>query len=515
MKKSMRKNLIQVVFIITFSVSAVIFLIYVPTFFTAKKISKLSQTYTQNFFKSEQEAQNKQQSGQQLLAQINKFTKKIQLIAQIAQILPIGKNQQKNWYQLVEHAKNIQIAANWLLTEQKNIIFLLQNSHEIRATGGFIGSYARLELNNGQLQELYFNDIYATDGQFTGFIQAPPPVAKYLANGDSWRLPDSNWHPDFSQSAKIITQFFDNCGEQNLDALVAVNLALIEKILVVTGPIYLNDYKLEVNANNLAKVARSERENFFPGTKQKQQFFTLLFNQLKFKLTKLNQRQMILLAQIIFEALPKKDLQFYFNNQQIQEVVRKYQWGGEIYLPLLTKQSALFEPTFQHPAYLMLVESNIGINKANQQVSRSVNLTVQNNQLLLSINFDNQNSPPILAMSSNRFISQANHLSYINYQRIILPASASIDEITIDDEDIKQLDENLIYNSQGIAFKEVGFLIHLPEKKQAQINLKINYQQPIKTLFIQKQAGLPKTVYNIIGQKNKQFELKNDMLVSF
>ncbi len=511
----MKKQLIQVAFIIIFSVSVVVFLIYLPTFFTAKKIFKLSQTYVQNFFESEQEAQNKQQSGQQLLAQINKFTKKIQLINYLAQVLPTNKSQQKYWQQLTEHTKNIQIIANWLFTEQRNIIFLLQNSHEIRATGGFIGSYARLELNNGQLQELYFNDIYAADGQFVGFVQAPFPVAKYLTNGGSWRLPDSNWHPDFSQSAKIITQFFNNCGEQNLDALIAVNLALIEKVLVVTGPIYLNDYQLEVNANNLANVARSERENFFPGTKQKQQFFTLLFNQLKFKLAKLNRQQMVLLANVIAEALPEKDLQLYFNEPQIQKVVKRYHWGGEIYLPLLAEQNILIDPTLQHPAYLMLIESNIGINKANQQVSRSVNLTVQNNQLLLNINFDNQNLPPILAMSSNRFINQANHLAYINYQRIILPPSALIEEVAIDGKIIKQFDENLIYNSQGTAFKEVGFLINLPEKTQAQVKIKISYQQSIESLFIQKQAGLPKTVYSIVGQNNEKFELKNDVLVSF
>jgi hypothetical protein len=59
------------------------------------------------------------------------------------------------------------------LQEDQKYIVILQNSDELRATGGFFGSFFILETRNGQVAPINIQDVYVPDGQFTGFIQAP------------------------------------------------------------------------------------------------------------------------------------------------------------------------------------------------------------------------------------------------------------------------------------------------------------------------------------------------------
>lgn len=500
----------QVFLLIVLTISLTTALLFWPLFFNGKKIVYFLQNYWQDFFKT-----NQQQlvTTKQLVKTANKVNQQIQINNKLFKLLPIGKEQRNAWLAIGKLSEEANIVLEYLFTGKKNIVFLLQNSHEIRATGGFMGSYAKLSLQDGQLQELYFNDIYAVDGQFAGFMDAPAPVVKYLAQGGSWRLPDANWHPDFAQSAKTILELFNAGGEKDIDMLVAINLALVEDILKIIGPIYLSDYQLEVNAGNLADVARSERSAFFPGTKQKQQFFTLLFNQLKFKLGQLDNKQKLAIIKQIGQSLSKKDLQFYSINDQVQTIVVDYHLAGNIYLPAEQTQDQLNKPVAQKLAYLMLVESNVGINKANKLVSRQVNLFAKKSQLHIQIDFNNQNLKPAPAMKKNRYLSQAEHLSYINYQRLILPKEVVLVEAKINQQVIEQIDEELIQNYNGETFKQIGFLITVPEQKTAILEATIDYLQPIEQLFIQRQAGLPITMYTIVGQNSRQLVLDRDMLI--
>ena len=111
----------------------------------------------------------------------------------------------------------------------KDYVVLLQNNTELRATGGFMGSYARLRFRNGTLQSTKFEDIYEPDGQLYGYVKPPAPLDKAFENG-SWKLRDSNWDPDFRVSAPQIAWFFSQGGEV-VDGLVALNLTTVLKVL--------------------------------------------------------------------------------------------------------------------------------------------------------------------------------------------------------------------------------------------------------------------------------------------
>ncbi|MEA3304178.1 MAG: DUF4012 domain-containing protein [Patescibacteria group bacterium] len=84
-------------------------------------------------------------------------------------------------------------------------LFVFQNSAEIRPTGGFIGSLMLLDFLDGVYTQTPI-DVYKLDGQLTEKIPIPYGLQKVAEN---FYLRDSNYWPDFPQSAEQISWFLE------------------------------------------------------------------------------------------------------------------------------------------------------------------------------------------------------------------------------------------------------------------------------------------------------------------
>lgn len=373
------------------------------------------------------------------------------------------------------------------------ILVLLQNTDEVRASGGFMGSYARVDFDNGKVSNIAIQDIYEPDGQFKGYVDAPPGAKEYLSGGDGLRLPDSNWHPDFPTSAKIISSYFAFGNERKIDSIAATNVEMIEKIIKVTGEIYLPDYGVTVTPDNLTALARADRNSFFAGSKQKVNFLSVLFDHLKIKLANLDRNQQIQLLEQLLVSLEHKEIQLFSWHQPLQDILDDYNFAGEI------------EYRDQSDFYLYLVESNVGINKANKKISREVNLNTGTNRTDLNITFNNDDSESLL--------------DYINYQRLIIDPTVTVKEIKYDNNKI-EFYEDLITNSAGQTFKQVGLLLPVESGQTKKLSVTLNHP-PICLnetcrIQIQKQSGLPPTPYKItFTDKEKNIILERDEIINF
>ena len=77
------------------------------------------------------------------------------------------------------------------LNGKRKYLLLFQNNMELRATGGFIGSYGIASFSDGKMQDLKISDVYTADGQLKGKIFPPGPITKYMGQ-PNWYLRDSN-----------------------------------------------------------------------------------------------------------------------------------------------------------------------------------------------------------------------------------------------------------------------------------------------------------------------------------
>jgi hypothetical protein len=443
--------------------------------------------------------------------------------------------------------RDFNILVQSLLTGKHRYIVLFQNSEELRATGGFMGSYASVSLKDGQVTQMEIQDIYEPDGQFQGFAEAPHGLKEYLSSGHGLRLPDANWNPDFPSSAKTILNFFGFANQKDIDGVVAVNLHVAQDLLNKLGTIDMPEYGISVTAENLPVVARADRAHFFPGSTQKRDFLSALFTQLKLKFAALDTNQRLDVLQTAAYALATKDIQLYSNSDEIQAIFEKHLVAGQI-LP-----SSLLDTTINSSDVfpIFLVESNVGINKANRGVTREVEViksavtngtqTYTPDSLELRLHFHNHNLdpdqkpadsplrqlqllPPQLSTTTATDWRKpnANTTGYINYQRLLVPDGTSVTSIQVSKPDgswspLTHWDEETISTSTGAQLQQIGFLLTIPAG--ANQDVKISLQNQLlttnpKRLLIHKQSGLPPTPYLIqTGEDSQSILLDRDQLV--
>jgi hypothetical protein len=380
----------------------------------------------------------------------------------------------------------------YLKSRPQTFLVVFQNTDELRATGGFMGSFAKVEIKDGLVQSLTIEDIYQPDGQFTGYVAAPPGVAEYLSSGNGLRLPDANWYPDFPTSAQTILSYFALGTENSITGVLSLNSSLVTTLLQMTGPITLPNSDTTVTAENFTQVARSDRATFFPGSRQKSMFLKSFLTQFKLALADLPPHKLPQLIQLFTTAGTHKEVQVFALDENLQQLAAQHQLDGSIQVPDTADE------------YLFLVESNVGINKVNPLVSRSVKLDIADYQLTATITFTNQSSQD----------------EYINYQRVIVPPTTALHAAAFGGQDIplETIHDNSLTTYHKNQLRQYGILVAVPKNSQKTLQLTFTtpnyYQNTSPSVFIQKQAGLPATPYSLtFNGTTTELLLEHDSLV--
>lgn len=368
--------------------------------------------------------------------------------------------------------------------ETRKYVILLQNNMELRATGGFIGSFAIAELENAQLFNLQVFDVYQADGQLKGHVEPPEPIKEHLGEAN-WFLRDSNWDPDFPTTARRVEWFIDKTIQKEVDGVIGIDLYTIQSIIEALGPLKVPDYDEEITVDNLFERAEYHAEiNFFPGSTQKKEFLAALTDSLFLKLEELGEEEIAAVAFNLYSALQQNDLILSTQDKNIDAVLDQLGWSGNIKTPpcpvLETNTSNCLND------YLFVVDSNVGVNKANYFVKRRSDIvvtiqsdrTVRNKLTLTYVNTSTSSSWPAG--------------SYKNYQRLYLPKNTTISSIKINGKALRQNDISLEAKHNKTV---VGYLVNVPISSTAQVEViyelgpKLAENNPIYTLYWQKQPG--------------------------
>ncbi|OHA48499.1 MAG: hypothetical protein A2806_02780 [Candidatus Terrybacteria bacterium RIFCSPHIGHO2_01_FULL_48_17] len=115
-------------------------------------------------------------------------------------------------------------------------LIILQNSSELRPTGGFAGNVLELMVSGGQIASLRVRDVYDIDGQIIEHTVPPKPIQDIST---AWSLHDANWFRDFPTSAQKLSGFYEEVERKKPAGIFAVNSSVLERILAVIGPLAL------------------------------------------------------------------------------------------------------------------------------------------------------------------------------------------------------------------------------------------------------------------------------------
>lgn len=236
---------------------------------------------------------------------------------------------------------------------------------ELRAGGGFIGTYSVLGADQGKLTILKTGSIdsvdypRAIDGQ-PGYVAPPPPMLEFIG-GKSWVLGDSNFFPDFAANAKAGEMFAQTEIGIKPDGVISIDPYTIADLLDVTGPIPVPEFGVTVQSKGFVSDL-FQREEYVTRQLNRKDFIGLVATRLFEKIASLPSDRWPALLTAMNNAAATRHLQAYFNNAAAEKQMSAYGWSGVIN-PLAM------------PNLFYEVESNFGATKANYFLQRTYYMT--------------------------------------------------------------------------------------------------------------------------------------------
>lgn len=378
---------------------------------------------------------------------------------------------------------------------EKTYLVLLQNNMELRPTGGFLGSYARIRMKDGVLIDIKTEDIYVPDGELLGYVEPPKPVKDYLFQTGGWKLRDANWNPDFPLSAQSVVWFYEQATKEKIDGVIAINLSTVENVFKVIGPVSLPDYNQVVTSESLYSFVQVETEHeFFPGSTNKTAVLGSLWRNVKLHVVSLSFEKKLALLHVFIDSLEHGETLVWFSNVDVQTKVVEKGWDGGV----RKEHSVCFEDGCIAD-YLYIVESNVGINKTNCCVERKVHYIVTFDEYGLQhtkVKIWYKNNNDVIPNPPKSYGG-----GYNNYLRLYKPSTYTLKSFqsdgvlvpttSFDHENDDSLDiDGILVQVSGKSEKTVEYT-YVPTKE-------INLGKPvIYTLYVQKQPGLTTNAYEI------------------
>lgn len=251
----------------------------------------------------------------------------------------------------------------------RKYLFLFQNNSEMRATGGFIGSYGLLDISNGRVKKFFIDGIFNPDGQLKDRIVPPAPIQKISAN---WSMHDSNWFADFPQSARKAIYFYEKTGGPTADGVITLTPTLMQKLLEITGPIEMPEYDVTLDSKNFIQLTQFEVEVDYDKAENKPK--KILSDLAPLVLDKLlssrDLESISKMANALLEGLQEKHVLLYSQNSDLQKLISQQGWSGEI-LPATKDYVSVINTNINGFKTDAIVEENIS-HKAEIQADGSI-----------------------------------------------------------------------------------------------------------------------------------------------
>lgn len=390
----------------------------------------------------------------------------------------------------------------------KRMLFIFENANELRATGGFMGSYALVDFKDGNIvnYEVPGGGIYDLRAGFTKTLEPPEPF-KILVS--KWEIQDANWFFDFKKSANKIIDFFEPSSGTSVDGIIVINSNMMSSLMDLVGDIKLDNYDITLTKYNII----DELQNIIGSQRNKTNKPKLVIGGLFEKISDaiLNKKDFELekIYNLFDDVKNKKQILAYIKDDYVQNYVRNLGISGEI------------ADVNNNEDYLAVVDTNIGGGKTSQYIDRSVDQTVDilgNGDIIKTL------------IINKKYLRQNNNFDTknIEFLRVYVPEGSELisisgfDNVKIDskiyanydiDKDLINLNSlsvrdfntnTIIYNDEGKTIFGNFIYLNPGENKQVIVKYKLPFRASFDNegnfkymLYFQKQPGVDNLKYSI------------------
>ena len=290
----------------------------------------------------------------------------------------------------------------------RKYLLVFQNQNEMRPTGGFIGSFALMEVENGELISLSVppGGSYDLQGQLEKFVEPPEQMLPII---DRWHFRDANWFADFPTSAKKLMWFYRHSRQVSTDGVIAINAEVLSRVLNITGPIKDEKRNVVLTSSNAIDTIQDIVENGEEKAQHKpKQILSDMAPKFIDQFKNLQPQDTIKILGNLQQAMEQKEIQAYFVDEKPKQLVKKLGWDGSI---LKT----------DNQDYLMVVNSNIGGQKSDAKIEQTISheAVVQNDgDVVVTVTIERTHKGQV----DEPFYGAAN----IDYLRIYVPQKSNL-----------------------------------------------------------------------------------------
>jgi hypothetical protein len=374
---------------------------------------------------------------------------------------------------------------------KKTFLIVLQNSAEIRPTGGFMSSFVFVTVHKGKILDIDYQSVYQLDSQLVG-VEPPPAPIKDRMGETNWLIRDSNWDVDGPQAFQKIARLIERAAGRRVDAAVILTTPALQSILAQTGEITAPD-GITWNQLNLAeRLVYADRNDPLVSLSRALAEFI-----------KTNPNRHRLIAGVL-TALAQNNLLITSSDPPIAQILNTLKVDGSLPPLECLPQFSIHDSPFISPAaclsdQISVVDANLGANKADY-------FMIKEHDIGVSLSTAAQTSLSVTLRYRNAAVSsQYPAGTYRNYVRVYLPQDSIITSV------VRLAPEGLVAvptdNFIESGRKAVGWYMEIPPAGQEIFRLEsirpeklaLQNQTAAYSLAVRKQPGTAIPVSVSIG----------------
>ncbi len=373
------------------------------------------------------------------------------------------------------------------LDQRRRYLILLQDNGEIRSTGGWISNYAVVAIEDGQIVELFVDDIYNAQAVLklkSNAYKTPTSMLRAL-KGNAFSFPLVNWSPNLENVLISSEQFIYDLGKgDSLDGIITIDTVFVQRLLEKWGGIEVPGESELITSDNLYSNILENSSAKSPADPRESIFLTDFYNSVITKIFSSKLTENTALFDTIKESINEKHILLTFKNSLAKAYIDDNGWVANLDVKF---QSAPIN-----------IDWNWGNNKANLYIKKNHILNVQ---------IKDENTIDYIyqiAIENDSTKDEYPQGEYKNYIRIFVPYNADVTAI-------RGLTNNEydIYEENG--YKVVAGWFNIPTEETLTLELKYRVEKgpEDKEFFISKTDTHYEMGINIFKQPGSRKDAYN------
>lgn len=247
---------------------------------------------------------------------------------------------------------------------KRRYFLAIQNNAELRATGGLIGNYGVLGIDDGKFSLDAFDEIHKLQRPNQPPVDAPQDFILTYGQykGTSMWL-NTNMSPDFPTVSRVLLELYKSVARSRLDGVISIDPVGLKYLLEAIGPVTLPEESVKINASNVVDWTLIEAYAKYQNRDQRKGFLADVAKAVWERIASGQIENKSKLVDMLKLALTEKHMALYSADQQEQKLAENLGYAGALI------------PTSDD--YMQVIMQNHGANKIDVYMHEQVSYSIQ------------------------------------------------------------------------------------------------------------------------------------------